>query len=241
MKPKTKQISQIAVYSIFVSSISGWPVKSTPLAATANVSEDENSQIIIKSNQPLTTAPMADHIYTSSFVSSNPSMTVKMDAITEIQSLKRVKRRVVQRPLFVYRRFHQQTRANKPVRDNDEDEREDEPKTNDNNGHEHLRRQNRNQNQQDSEDDRKENEEIRQTYEANRQVYKENLQTYEANLQAYEANRQASYGEKRQNDNNNHAYSREFPINSDTYSYHNQYHNRYHNHHNSPTSYRYYV
>lgn len=137
-KPTHLQISR---YLIVVSSISGLPIKSTSLATTENALDDENSQIIIKSNQPPETAPLADHIYDDLDAtlrrpyrnhiqrfprdsndqygkSTNPPTTATMtnknlDATTSSQSLKRVKRRVILRPLFVYRRFHPQERVNK--------------------------------------------------------------------------------------------------------------------------------
>lgn len=51
---------------------------------------------------------------------------VGLDASKLLPSLKRVKRRIIHRPLFVYRKFHQRERANRPKPNQDDDDDQEE-------------------------------------------------------------------------------------------------------------------
>lgn len=82
-----------------VSAIDGLPAEPTPFAATDKLTDDDITESVLKSMQPPTSAPSTDHMYNNLHVT------------TWSQSLKRVKRKFVHRPLFVYRRYHQQDRV----------------------------------------------------------------------------------------------------------------------------------
>lgn len=97
MRFEPNHTPQIATYSIFVSSISASSVKSALLASTENVPDDENNHIIVKRNDRSTTASLADYIYHN----------LRIDPVLE-HFVKRVRRSIILRPLFTYRRFKKQ-------------------------------------------------------------------------------------------------------------------------------------
>lgn len=115
-----------------MTSTNGLPVESTQLGIIGNVIDDDRNKIIIvESDQPPMTTPMAERIY------------FNLDT-TLSHPLKRAKRHFVHRPLFVYRQFHRRNRTRKPGDDHEDNDRnEEEPKSKRIGGHQYLRKRNR--------------------------------------------------------------------------------------------------
>lgn len=173
---RKQTLSQIPICLVVVSAISGSPAKATPLAAAESAADDENSEIYITSNQPRKTALPTEDSYIESYSTLNqhlqrdqgkevnlgiqnpdspvdnlliPPKESKLDAITPNRPMSRVKRRLVHRPLFVYRHFHQRNSVKKPVRgrdvDDDDDDGEEVPQAKKRTGHEFAHKKNRTQ------------------------------------------------------------------------------------------------
>lgn len=160
---RKRTLSQISICLIVVSAISDSPAKATPLALNYNATDDENSENIIKPNQTPKNGQFHPRRHSeeqdqgkaanlenqsSGFLVDkllNSPMESRLAAIPPNRPMSRVRRKVVHRPLFVYRHFHQRNSGKKPVRghdDDDDDDPEEVPETRKRTGHEYARKQN---------------------------------------------------------------------------------------------------